>query len=95
MSVIGPPPSASNTGAQAAAPTSVLVSAPSAAPFANASSPSVTQNGDQGNGKAGSQIVWAVKAGSPDGELVFSPNVIEAQPGDLVQFQFYARVSQS
>jgi plastocyanin len=92
MSVAGPPP-ASNTGAQAAAPTSALVSAPLAAPLANSSSPSGPQNGNQGNGAMGSQVVWAVKVGSPDGELVFSPNVVVAQPGDLVQFQFYARVS--
>jgi hypothetical protein len=82
----------SNPGAQAAAPSSMPSSGPSP-PYGNASSPSTSSTGNQGNGAMGSQQVWVVRVGSPDGKFVFSPNTIQGQPGDLVQFQFYARVS--
>ena len=88
MNVSGQPSvPTSNAGAQAAAPSATIAAAPPVGPpFTNNSSPSAAQGG--------TQQLWAVKVGSPDGKFVFSPNVINAQPGDLVQFQFYARVSE-
>lgn len=61
-------------------------------PYANSSMPSILPSDNSGNSLVGSQKIWAVKVGSPDGKFVFSPEVIFAQPGELVQFQFYARV---
>lgn len=42
-----------------------------------------------GNGQV---AVWVVKVGGTNGELVFSPNTVTAQVGEMVQFQFYSRV---
>jgi plastocyanin len=36
-----------------------------------------------------------IQVGGPNGTLVFSPENIAAQPGDLVQFQFNPKVSRS
>jgi hypothetical protein len=43
-----------------------------------------------GNGQV---AVWVVKVGGPNNELVFSPNSVTAKVGEMVQFQFYSRVS--
>lgn len=36
--------------------------------------------------------VWVVKVGSEKNDLVFSPNTLNAKPGEFIQFQFYSRV---
>jgi plastocyanin len=33
-----------------------------------------------------------VQVGGPNGSLIFSPNNVKAKAGDLVQFQFHAKV---
>ncbi|KAF1811735.1 Cupredoxin [Eremomyces bilateralis CBS 781.70] len=38
-----------------------------------------------------SMMVHVVQAGGANGELTFSPNEIKANPGDLVQFQFWPK----
>jgi plastocyanin len=43
-----------------------------------------------GNGQV---AVWVVKVGGPNNELVFSPNSVTAKVGEMVQFQFYSKVS--
>jgi hypothetical protein len=96
MNISGQPSSlpSQNAGAQAAAPSVVPSAAPSAvAPVAPPVGPPFNNNSSPAAAQSGTQQLWAVKVGSPDGKFVFSPNVINGQPGDLVQFQFYARVS--
>jgi len=93
MNVVGAP-SPTSAEAPSVQVASIAASASSLAPsppFSNSSSPAVVPSGNQGNGPASSQQVWVVKVGSPDGKFVFSPEVVQAAPGDLVQFQFYAR----
>jgi plastocyanin len=46
-------------------------------------------------GQSGQIPVWVVKVGSQNNDLVFSPNTINGKPGEVVQFQFYSRVSTS
>ena len=38
----------------------------------------------------GTVPVWVIKVGSPNNDEIFSPPQIKANPGDLVQFQFYS-----
>lgn len=45
-----------------------------------------------GNGQV---AVWVVKVGGPNNELVFSPNSVTAKVGEMVQFQFYSKASQT
>ena len=43
-------------------------------------------------GSSNSVPVWVVHVGSPNDDQVFTPNSIQAKPGDMVQFQFYSKV---
>jgi len=47
--------------------------------------------GSAGSSSLGVQGPWVVSVGSDNGALVFSPNSINAQAGDAVQFIFYGR----
>ena len=42
---------------------------------------------------AGEVTTHVVQVGGVDGATVYLPNNVQAQPGDLVQFQFNAKVS--
>lgn len=39
--------------------------------------------------------VHVIKASNKNGDLTFSPNSISANPGDMVQWQFYPKVSRA
>ena len=76
-------------GAPPAIMTTTALGAPEASPVP----------GQQGAGAAGApagakngEDVWVVKVGSPNNDLIFSPNTVMATPGQFVQFQFYAKV---
>lgn len=95
VDVVNLPASSAGSNLPAPAAATPDASAPitdSASPISNSSMPSVVSSDNSGNSLMGAQKIWAVKVGSPDGKFVFSPEVIFAQPGELVQFQFYARV---
>jgi hypothetical protein len=45
-----------------------------------------------GNTPAGMAPTHVIQVGGPNGSLVFSPNNVQAKAGDLIQFQFHAKV---
>lgn len=41
---------------------------------------------------AGMVMMHVVQVGGPNGSLAFYPNNVQAEPGDMVQFQFHPKV---
>jgi hypothetical protein len=84
---------ATSAGLPAAAPvpaaaTSALAPAAPAAP-----APAPAPAGSTGIGVSANGVpVWVVKVGSQNNDLTFSPSTIQAKPGEMIQFQFYAKV---
>lgn len=84
----GPAPAAGNGGNQGAAAASPVAGQPAASSAAAA--PGM---GGGVIGQGGEIPVWVIKVSDPQNSLVFSPNTVTAKPGEMVQFQFYSRVS--
>lgn len=84
--------STTNTGAQLAAQNGTITALNSTmaanSTVAANSTISTSASTDSSDGEV---TVWAVKVGNEKGQFVFEPNVINANVGDLIQFQFYAR----
>ena len=66
--------------------------------FAAAQSAVSSARGSLSTGVAGSMApagmvnTHIVQVGGPNGSLIFSPNNVKAKAGDLIQFQFHAKV---
>ena len=67
--------------------------------FAAAQSAVSSARGSLTTGVAGSMApagmvnTHIVQVGGPNGSLIFSPNNVKAKAGDLIQFQFHAKVN--
>ncbi|KAF2124840.1 hypothetical protein P153DRAFT_361005 [Dothidotthia symphoricarpi CBS 119687] len=82
----------------AVAQSSSTISTPSASELlasstaSGSSTSSSTTASASGASQSGQVATHVVEVGGVNGSLIFSPSNVKAQAGDLVQFQFYARV---
>jgi hypothetical protein len=91
---IKPGPAVANQGAGAAASAAASSAAPAMGLGGSATAGAPPASNTAGViAQSGSVPVWVIKVADDKNDIVFSPNSVTAKVGEMVQFQFYSKVS--